>query len=312
MKESANMRFSGIIVGGLCWNRLTEKRMREPLALENFGYKVYSQNDEDGIIHEIFKRIGTETKEFIEFGVQNGLECNSHYLLHCGWRGLWLEGNRESCDQIGNKFRPVIKTGRLNVVNAFITRDNIDKLITENRNTQDSGSVPDFLSIDIDGNDWYVWEAIRSVKPRLVCIEYNGKFPPDLSWKQAYNAKHIWDKTDWQGASLKAFELLGRKKGYVLVGTNLTGANAFFVREDLYSKELFPLGDTAEELYNPYRSKLKFETPGHAARYCLVDQKENKGVLNYFDSVKEYNGSRNKDRINKLKNRVKKWITGDL
>ncbi len=123
--------------------------------------------------------------------MQNGLECNSHYLLHCGWRGLWLEGNRESCDQIGNKFRPVIKTGRLNVVNAFITRDNIDKLITENRNTQDSDSVP------------------------------------DLSWKQAYNAKHTWDKTDWQGASLKAFELLGRKKGYVLVGTNLTGANVF-------------------------------------------------------------------------------------
>ncbi len=303
-----DMDFKGIITGGLCWNELTKKRMSQPLALENFGYKVYSQNDEDGIIQEIFRRIGTETKEFIEFGVQDGLECNSHYLLHQGWHGLWLEGDSGACTQIGHKFRPVIKDGRLKVVNAFITRENIEALILKNRNSHNDGTSPDFLSIDIDGNDWYVWDAIKSIKPRLVCIEYNGKFPPDYNWKQAYDAKHIWDGSDWQGASLKAMELLGKQKGYVLVGTNLTGVNAFFVREDLFSKEKFLACVTAEELYNPTRMELRFASPGHDSRYCLLGQQENKGVLDYFDSIKEYKKTRKKERRNKIIKAYKKRI----
>ena len=302
------MDYSGAITGGLCWNELTKKRMSNSLALENFGYKVFSQNDEDGIIQEIFRRIGTETKEFVEFGVGNGLECNSHYLLHKGWHGLWLEGNPVDCKQIGHKFRPVIKDGHLKVVRAFITRENIEELILKNRNSLAKGDSPDFLSIDIDGNDWYVWEAIKSIRPRLVCIEYNGKFPPDYSWKQAYDAKHTWDFTDWQGASLKAMEQLGNEKGYVLVGTNLTGTNAFFVREDLFSKEKFLDCISAEELYNPYRKNLKFDAPGHDARYCLVGQEENKGVLNYFGSKKEYKRFRRKERKDKLVKAFKKRI----
>ncbi len=294
-----NMGFEGKIVGGLCWNKLTKERMRDPLAIENFGYKVYSQNDEDGIIHEIFRRIGTETKEFIEFGVNNGLESNTHFLLHRQWHGSWIEADPAFCRQIGNKFRPVIKNGRLKVKNAFITRENIDDLIVQIRNAKDKGSEPDFLSIDIDGNDWYVWKAIRSIRPRLVCIEYNGKFPPDLSWKQAYDRKHVWDYTDWQGASLKAMELLGREKGYVLVGTNLNGSNAFFVRDDLYSTDKFLDRDTAEELYNPYRGELKIACPGHSSRYCLADQQENKGIFNYFDSVSEYRKARLKEKCKK-------------
>ncbi|MCR5251564.1 MAG: hypothetical protein K6E50_13260 [Lachnospiraceae bacterium] len=303
---------SGRIVGGVCWDRLTKKRMKDPLALENFGYKVYSQNDEDGIIQEIFRRIGTETKEFIEIGVQNGLECNTHFLLHHGWHGLWLEGNAASCRQIGNKFRPVIKDGRLKAVRAFVTRENVEELIAKHRNVREKGRTPDLLSIDIDGNDWHVWKAIASIKPRLVCIEYNGKFPPDLDWKQAYNAKHVWDKTDWQGASLKAMELLGREKGYVLVGTNLSGANAFFVREDLHSGVLFAGGDTAEELYNPYRPGLKFAAPGHVARYCLVGQEENKGILNYFADEKEYRRARMREKLDLLRRIVKKRIMKDI
>ncbi len=306
-----NMDFKGNITGGLCWDKLTKKRMSEPLALENFGYKVYSQNDEDGIIQEIFSRIGTESKEFVEFGVGNGLECNSHYLLHRGWHGLWLEGNSAACKQIEYKFRPVIKNGHLKVINAFITRENIEDLILKNRISQSQDVSPDFLSIDIDGNDWYVWEAIKSIKPRLVCIEYNGKFPPDYSWKQAYDAKHRWDSSDWQGASLKALDLLGREKGYLLVGTNLSGVNAFFVREDLFSKEKFSRCVSAEELYNPYRTNLHFDTPGHGSKYCLVGQEENKGVLNYFDSIKEYKNFRKKERKNKLFKAFKKRILED-
>ena len=148
---------------------------------------MYSQNDEDGITHEIFRRIGTSNKRFIEFGVQDGLESNTHLLLFYGWSGLWIEGSSDDCNQIAMKFRPVIETGRLKVKNAFITRDNINTLFEE---AGFLGEI-DLLSIDIDGNDLYIWDAIEAVNPRVVVTEYNGKFPPDLEWCQVYDASHV-------------------------------------------------------------------------------------------------------------------------
>lgn len=270
-----NVRFSGIIENGFCWDEQARERMRDPRALEAYGYKVYSQNDEDGIIHEIFKRIGTTSKTFIEFGVQNGLESNCHLLLFYGWKGLWIEGSEVCCSEIETKFRPVIRNGQLKIINRFITKDNINTIFTGEGY---SGEI-DLLSIDIDGNDIYVWDAIEVVNPRVVIVEYNAKFPPDLEWKQAYNPSHVWRGTDWHGASLKAYEILGRNKGYQLVGTNLRGCNAFFVRNDLIG-DLFYEPATAEALYNPLRMNLSF-TANHPAEYCLAGQKDNLGVLNY-------------------------------
>lgn len=271
------------ITGGLCWERLTEERMGNPKALENFGYKVYSQNDEDGIIHEIFKRIGTTNKEFIEFGVQNGLESNGHLLLLWGgWKGLWIEGSAKYCDEIKMRFRPVIKTGRLKVLNCFITRENIEELFDKHAFSLE----PDFLSIDIDGNDWHVWKAIKKCNPRVVCVEYNAKMPPDMEWVMAYDADHGWDGSDWHGASLKSMELLGEEKGYQLVCTNLRGVNAFFVRRDLVN-DSFMEAHTAEELYNPLRHDLEWAAPGNMTKYCLADQEEGPGYLNYFEDQGE-------------------------
>lgn len=257
--------------GGIAYDRLTERRLENPKCLELYGFKVYSQNDEDGIIEEIFNRIGTTNKIFVEFGVQNGLECNSHYLLHKGWSGLWIEGNGKDCHEINSRFFPVIKTEQLKIRQAFITKDNINTLIAE------GGIVDeiDLLSIDIDGNDWHVWQAIYVVKPRVVVIEYNAKFPPNHAWVMAYNEKHLWDGSDCQGASLKALELLGRAIGYQLVGTNLNGANAFFVKKEL-AKDLFIEPATAEELYNPARWKTGHRyINGHPAAYFLVNHLTN-------------------------------------
>lgn len=277
------MRFSGTICGGLCWEELTRQRFNDEKCLERYGFKVYSQNDEDGSIQEIFRRIGTTDKRFIEFGVQNGLECNSHYLLFKGWSGLWIEGSSESVKEIHDRFRPVIKNGQLRIKNAFITRDNINELFTSEGF---SGEI-DLLSIDIDGNDYYVWQAVNAVRPRVVVIEYNGKFPPDLEWKQAYNEHHTWDGSDWQGASLKAYELLGRELGYQLAGTNLRGVNAFFVRNDL-AEDKFISPATSDNLYNPLRIDLTFQS-SHPARYCLAVQEEGLGITNYYNEGKNHN-----------------------
>ena len=277
------MRLEGTICGGLCWEELTRSRWQNPKSLERYGYKVYSQNEEDGIIQEIFKRIGTTNKRFIEFGVQNGLESNCHYLLFKGWSGLWIEGSPAYVKENHSRFRPVIKSGQLKVRNAFITRDNINELFTSEGFT---GEI-DLLSIDIDGNDYYIWQAVKAVNPRVVVIEYNGKFPPDLDWKQAYNSKHIWEGSDWHGASLKAYELLGRELGYQLVGTNLNGVNAFFVRQDL-AGDKFILPATAEALYNVLGRKLFFRIQ-HRSKYCLAVQEDELGIRNYYkDGKKPY------------------------
>lgn len=254
----------------------TQARLQNKKCLEYYGFKVYSQNDEDGIIEEIFNRIGTTNKIFIEFGVENGLECNSHYLLFKGWRGLWIDGGAAHVKEIREKFAPVLANGQLKILQAFIACENINELFISGGVT---GEI-DLLSIDVDGNDYYVWQAINVVRPRVVVIEYNAKFPPNCDWKMAYNKNHLWDGSDWQGASLKALELLGRELGYQLVATNFTGVNAFFVRRDL-AKDLFLEPATAENLYNPARFRFISYVNHHSAKYCLVNQAENLGLFNY-------------------------------
>jgi hypothetical protein len=103
---------------------LSDAKYNDKKRLETYGFKVYSQTDEDGIIQEIFHRIGQGPNTFVEFGVENGLETNTLKLLLDGWSGLWIEGSAQSVDQINAKFGDVISDGRLRVKAAFITRDN--------------------------------------------------------------------------------------------------------------------------------------------------------------------------------------------
>lgn len=265
-----------VFYGGLRWEKQLEERLDNVLCLEQYGYKVYSQNDEDGIIQEIFERIGTTNKSFVEFGVQNGLESNCHYLLHKGWNGLFIEGDEKYCDEIRIKFRPVMDNGKLHLINAFVNRDNINKLIEDVY----VGEI-DLLSIDIDGNDYHIWKAIKVINPRVVIIEYNGKFSPDVEWVMAYYDHHIWRGSDWHGASLKSLELLGREKGYQLVGTNINGVNAFFVRSDLAGGKFYEPA-TAEKLFNPLNAGM-MHVAWHESKYCLADQKEGLGIFNYIE-----------------------------
>lgn len=249
---------------GYIWDIRTRDRFQNPLFLEQYGYKVYSQNDEDGIIHEIFQRIGVTDRRFIEFGVQDGLESNTHCLLHYGWSGLWLEGDRHYYELIHKKFAPVIRSGQLKVEHKQAGRDNVNQIFQDNGFT---GEI-DLLSIDIDGNDYHVWNAVTCVSPRVVVIEYNAKFPPDLEWCMPYNETYRWNGTDRHGASLKAYENLGNILGYQLAGTNITGVNAFFVRKDLV-RDRFPIPASAENLYNPAHFMDIHFSSGHPSGVCL-------------------------------------------
>jgi len=219
--------------------------------LNRFEHQVFSQFGEDGIINEIFNRVSTTNKYFIEFGVENGTECNTTNLLFGDWQGLWIEGNREHCESIRQQFSNVIRKGRLVVSNGFINTDNIEKFF-EQANTP---IEPDLLSIDIDRNDYHVWKAIRNYRPRVVIIEYNAVFRPGCHFVVDYDAGAVWDGSSNFGASLDAYYQLGLEKGYKLVGCSFSGVNAFFVREDL----------TGDHFENPFTPVLHYEPP----RYFL-------------------------------------------
>jgi predicted O-methyltransferase YrrM len=228
---------------------LADPRYAAPGRLERYGRKIWSQSDEDGIIEEIFRRIGTASRSFVEFGVGDGRECNTLRLLVEGWRGLWIELQPESCSRIRYLFADAIAQGRLEFLESAVTAENIDRLIAGAR-VAAAGEL-DLLSIDIDGNDYHVFRAIECVRPRVVVIEYNAKFPPPMDLVPPYEAGHAWDGSDFMGASLQALANAAARRGYRLVGTNVTGVNAFFVRSDL-AADRFADGDAAA-LYNPAR-----------------------------------------------------------
>jgi hypothetical protein len=228
----------------------------DPKRLEGYGFRSFSQNDEDGILQEVFRRIGASSKTFVEFGVQDGLQNNTRLLLYQGWRGLWIEADAKACRRMQRSFAAEIASGQLQVRQSLVTAENIMDLIGAAR----LGDI-DLLSIDIDGNDYWIWEAI-SLRPKVVVIEYNAKFPPPTKWVMQYNPQHVWDYTDYQGASLESLTELGRRKGYVLVGCCLAGVNAFFVRDDLL-QDHFAQSDT-RALYNQPRYYMqRFLASGH-------------------------------------------------
>jgi hypothetical protein len=181
--------------------------------LRDHEYRVYSQCGEDGVLQHIFECIGSTTRSFVEFGAKDGIEGSNtaNLRVHHGWTGLLMDAAASPQDAL--------------VRHAFVTAENIDALFHEHR-------VPkplDLLSIDIDGNDYWVWKALTEWQPRVVVIEYNIFFPNDACRTMPYDANHVWDESAYHGASLAALRKLGDQKGYALVHTDAWSPNAFFV-----------------------------------------------------------------------------------
>jgi hypothetical protein len=156
---------------------LKEPRYSDPRRLEHYAYKVFSENGEDGTLQEVFRRIGTTNKCFVEFGVSGGNQNNTHYLLYLGWSGLWLEANEACVRSIEKILGTAIAANALALQHVFVTAENINDVIAS---AGISGEI-DLLSVDIDGNDWHVTKAIQTIIPRVIVTEYNGSFPRQSS-----------------------------------------------------------------------------------------------------------------------------------
>ena len=217
---------------------LTAKRLIDQMkkrdiygSLQEAEFKVFSQFGDDGIIQYLINNVAINVTRFIELGVEKYTECNTRFLLiNNNWSGLVIDGSPANVNYI--KKDDIYWRYDLNAVAAFVTRDNINQIMVKNNFIGEIG----LLSIDLDGNDYWIWESITVVQPTMVILEYNSAFgrdnavtipyDPDFTRLKAHFSGLYW------GASLKAMCLLSQKKGYSFVGSNSNGNNAYFVRTE--------------------------------------------------------------------------------
>jgi hypothetical protein len=201
----------------------------DPAACE---FRVFSQWGEDGILQALLGRVPIERKIFVEFGVESYVESNTRFLVvNNQWAGLVIDGGEQNINDI--KLDSIYWAANLKAECAFVTRENIEEILQKNGIRADIG----LLSIDIDGNDYWVWQAIRCITPRIVICEYNSDFGPTAQVTVPYDPAFVRGRAHYSkvyyGASISALCALGASKGYSLVAGNSAGNNIFFVRNDL-------------------------------------------------------------------------------
>jgi len=208
-----------------------DRKSAAPVDLERYERKVFSQMGEDGVIEKIFEIIEPTNKFCVEFGAADGVTGSNmrNLVVNHGWSSFQIEGNPGRAKLLAENYAeyPQVKT-----LHSWVWPGNIEILFEENGVPEDF----DFLVIDIDSNDYYVWRAIQSFRPKVVMIEMNGVFPPPQLMVIDYHPMNYWDGSDYMGASLQSLYNLGKKKGYELIYQMSKGPNVFFVDEKYFAR----------------------------------------------------------------------------
>jgi hypothetical protein len=233
--------------------------------IRDYGVRIFSQWDEDGIIAYLLDQLRPVPRTFVEFGVGDYRESNTRFLVRQGeWAGVIIEADPGSCAQI-KKLQEMWRYD-LRLVEAFISAESINDLIGSAGCDGEIG----LLSIDVDGNDYWIWKAVTVVTPAIVVIEFNGRFGDErrvsIPYDPSFRRMAAHPSGVYYGASLPAMVSLGQEKGYDYVGSNTADSNAFFVRSDLRPSHIPAL--SAREGFRPARvremrrdGRLVFATP---------------------------------------------------
>jgi hypothetical protein len=244
-------------------------RASEARPLREYGFSCFSQVDEDGILLYLFAVLGTTNRVCVEICAGDGIECNTaNLIVNHGWHGLLVDGIAANVER-GRRFYAALPETRIyppRLVQAWVTRDAVNDLVSSHGFT---GEI-DLLSLDLDGVDYWIWDALDAIDPRVVVTEYQDILGPERSWTVPYSDEFDasrYPTTDgmpnFAGASLRAFANLAGRKGYRLVGVNRYGFNAFFVRDDVADR-IVPAVDVADCFSHP---KV---VEGMATRFPLV------------------------------------------
>ena len=199
-----------------------------PINLTLSELRVFSQNGEDGVIAELVRCLPIKKRFFVEFGVQDGTECNTRFLSEfAAWDGLYLESDADDYKKLSDRWTGSTK---VSVGNETVSPQNVAGIF-------EHYGVPDnfgLLSIDVDGQDYWIWQALpKRFQPAIVVIECNSSFPPGVPAVEECGLEWTPVHSDTFGASIEALARLGADRGYELVHVECAGINAFFIRHDL-------------------------------------------------------------------------------
>ena len=239
------------------YNSIAETRGHRP-EINEFEVRIYSQNGEDGILLYIFSRIGATNRCFIEFGIGDGRECNTANLsLNFEWRGLLMDSDAKQVARAKHYYRNKLgaRFSDIEIIQCLVTVENINEVLSDNVAERE----PDLLSIDIDGNEYWIWKSIHVIKTRVVVIEYNASMGHEKSLTVKYEPNFDRFKKHpsgfYHGASLSALTKLAHTKGYILAGCDSAGVNAFFVRRDAARQKISEV--PVERAYFPHSGRLE-------------------------------------------------------
>lgn len=229
------------------YNKIAAFDLNQKTAIRNAEFKVFSKHGGDGVLLYIFSKVGCTNRTFVEIGVEAGRECNTANLsINFGWQGMIVDANKECTESAkiyyqGKKVKPI---------HCFVTAENINQLLLDNGFR---GEI-DLLSTDIDGNDYWVWKVINVVNPRVIVAEYNAALGLKLITIK-YNPNFRYKGDSYFGVSLAALAKLLKEKGYILVGCDRYGHDAFFVRKDVAHDKLIEL--SPKEAFYPNPDNIK-------------------------------------------------------
>lgn len=223
-------------------------------SLQEVGFRVYSESDEDGILHYIFSLIGATSRTLVDLGAAKLQGSNTaNLLINHGWVGLLIDGNEGNVKELQGLYAASVDTSPYppRCLHAWITAENINELLTANGI---AGEI-DLLAIDLDGVDYWIWKAIDVITPRVVVIEYQCIWGAERSvtvpYRPDFKATYDGRYGIYNSASLAAFVKLGRAKGYRLIGCQRYGYNAFFVRDDI-PREVLPEVSSQQCFSHPF------------------------------------------------------------
>jgi hypothetical protein len=205
--------------------------------ISSYEFSIFSQWGDDGIIDYLINNLDIKNKSFIEFGVQDYTECNTKFLLmNKNWKGLIIDEAENLINKIKNS--DIYWRFDLTAIKSFITKNNINNIFKENNFVGQVG----LLSIDIDGNDYWIWDSINCVDPEIVIIEYNSRLGFEkaitIPYREDFERKKAHYSNIYYGASLKALINLGKKKNYIFIGCNSAGNNAYFIKSNLENSKI--------------------------------------------------------------------------
>jgi hypothetical protein len=238
---------------------LALQRIENRSNIHDNEFKVFSQWGEDGIIQFLLRQVQIPNRMFVEIGVSDYREANTRFLLqNNNWSGLVIDGSEDNIKVIRRD--PLYWRYNLKAEREFIERDNTNDILERYHVRGDIG----LLSIDIDGNDYWIWETINNVSPRIVICEYRSLFgwrrSVTIPYDRTFSRFQAHPSGLYYGASISALHRLGQSKGYSLVGSNSAGCNLFFVRSDV-------LGNlaacTPEQVYQRSLFRESRDAQGH-------------------------------------------------